>query len=206
MKSVGLAGVVACVFGLWHGHAAAQTPDADSPQLACANEHARPLAVTAVEAVAERQLQTICPTGTIERIQLTAAVGAASNLQVSFEQNEFGNAIYHIDVRDAAQRPINWIKVSPAAGEISTVAATLELSITPPVELMASVQTVTLKFRLHDGSQSWTRDIELQITVDEEQPLFRDQFEIDPVIGQFSQRTPARRAASFATAAQGSSD
>jgi len=168
---------------------------AETPQDPCSEEITRILGVTRVEVSSASELQTVCPTGSLERVNLTAAVGAETLLNFEFQQNAFNEAIYHLDLRDAEKRPVDWIVASPRAGEIaSTGLASIELTIRPPVELLFSVQQVTVGVSIHDGSESWSRDLDLQITVGEEQPLFRDQFEIDPVIGQFSQRAqPPRR-------------
>lgn len=181
---------LACVLLMPFGVALAETP-----QDLCSGEISRTLGVTRVEVSSAGELHTVCPTGSLERVNLTAAVGSETRLNFEFQQSAFDQAIYHLDLRDAEQRPVEWIVASPRAGEIaSTGSARIELAISPPLELVSSIQLITVGVAIHDGSKSWSRDLDLQITIGEEQPLFRDQFEIDPVIGQFSQQTqPARR-------------
>jgi len=160
----------------------------------CADETLRALGVTQIEADRASELQAVCPAGSLERVNLTAAVGGDTRMSFEFQQSAFDQAIYHLEVRDAAQSPVDWIVATPEAGEIDSLSpAKIDLLIRPPAALVSSVQAVTIGVSIHDGTRSWSRDLELQITVGDEQPLFRDRFEIDPVIGQFSQRPSKSR-------------
>lgn len=161
----------------------------------CGEEWNRTLGITQVEIAGEATLRSVCPNGNLELLDLTATVGARTALEFEFQQLAFDQAIYHLDLRDADQRPVDWITATPVAGEIDGLtSARIELLIEPPVDLVSTVQSISVGVTLHDGEKSWSRDLRLQITVADEQPLFRDQFEIDPVIGQFSQRSePTRR-------------
>jgi len=160
----------------------------------CAEETSRLLGVTQVEVSVRSELQMVCPAGNLERVNLTSAVGSATVLSFDFQQSAFDQAIFHLDLVDADQRPVEWITASPQAGEIDrTSSARIELAINPPLDLISSVQHITVGVTIHDGTKSWSRELDLQITVGEEQSLFKDQFEIDPVIGQFSQQAPQPR-------------
>jgi hypothetical protein len=119
---------------------------------------------------------------------VTAAIGAQREIEIALRQSAFAESIYHIELRDQDRSPIDWIAAAPPAGELNDAdSARIQLTISPPAELVSSIQTLALSIKVHNGQQSWSRDLELRITVAEEQPLFRDRFDIEPVIGQFSQ-------------------
>ncbi len=192
-----LVGAVACLLGLLHGAVLAQ----NQAQSACGGEQSRPLGISALQSSERSALQIVCSSGSVDRVNLTAELGVATALSIDLQQSAFADSIYHVDIRDLAQRPISWIEVAPPAGELSnTGTASIELVMNPPAELISSVQTIVVSLTIHDGSKSWSRDLELQITISEEQPLFRSRFEIDPVIGQFSYKAPVRRSAPLAAA------
>ena len=162
--------------------------------VACSGELDRTLGITQIGIDGGSDLRSICPHGTLELVSLSAAVGQQTALYLEFRQLAFDQAIYHLELRDSEQRPVEWVLATPRAGEMeSSDSASIELMITPPVEMISTVQAVTIGVSIHDGERSWSRDLLLQIAVDDEQPLFRDQFEIDPVIGQFSQRKASRQ-------------
>ncbi|MEN1728508.1 MAG: hypothetical protein AAGJ52_08705 [Pseudomonadota bacterium] len=160
---------------------------------ACQAELTRPIAVTISPGDQPESLQFACASGALQGVNLNAEAGLSTTLTIQLEQSLFSDSIYHVDLFDIDQQRIDWIAAAPSAGELSnTGTASVELTVTPPPELINTVQAVQVVLQLHNGEKSWTRELNFSVTVGEEQPLFRDQFEIDPVIGQFSQRAPAR--------------
>jgi hypothetical protein len=156
----------------------------------CGEEQFRPLGIALAPVDGGEPAQAVCSQGTLERINLSAAIGAQREVEIDLQQSAFAESIYHLELRGPDRAPVDWIEAAPPAGELSDAeTARIRLTLTPPAELISTIQTVVLSVKVHDGQQSWSRDLELRITVTEEQPLFRDRFDIAPVIGQFSQRS-----------------
>ncbi|OAB56457.1 hypothetical protein AY599_23540 [Leptolyngbya valderiana BDU 20041] len=182
--------------------AIAQTP----AQAPCAQEQLRPLGISLVPSDGPQPVQAVCSQGSLERIALSAAIGAVGEVDFDLRQSAFAESIYHLELRGQDRAPVDWIEAAPSAGELNDAeTARIRLTLTPPPELVSTIQTVVLHMKVHDGQQSWSRDLELSITVSEEQPLFRDRFDIAPVIGQFSQRAsqPSRLHLTSATVPTG---
>jgi hypothetical protein len=177
----------AAVFALGASQVIAQAPTSDPN---CAQEQFRSLGITLFPTNGTDPIQAVCNQGSLERLSLSAAIGAQRQVEFDLHQSAFAESIYHLEIRDLDRSPVDWIHAAPAAGELNDAeSARIRLTVTPPAELVSTIQTVFLNLKVHNGQQSWSRDLELRVTVVDEQPLFRDRFDIAPVIGQFSQRS-----------------
>ncbi len=140
------------------------------------------------------QIQPTCGDQPLESLSIGLATGNELTLSLSLSQLEVDRAVFHVDRINNGEEAADWLLVSPAAGEMTagqpislslTVAATADL-----VPESRHHQTVRVSF--HDGTSNWSIDLPVTLRVDAEQSLFRDQFEVDPVLGQFSFRLPAK--------------
>jgi len=174
------------VLVLGASQALAQTAALDAD---CGEEQFRPLGIFIASTEGAEPIQAVCSEGVLDRINLSAAIGTQREVEFDLHQRAFAESIYHLELRGPDRSPVDWIDAAPPAGELNDAeTARIRLILTPPAELVSTIQTVILSMKVHDGQQSWSRELELRITVAEEQPLFRDRFDIAPVIGQFSQR------------------
>lgn len=140
------------------------------------------------------QIQPTCGDHPLESLSIGLASGNELTLSLSLSQLEVDRAVFHVDRISQGEEATDWLLVSPAAGEmISGQPIDLALTVAATADLVPESrhhQIVRISF--HDGTESWSIDLPVTLRVDAEQSLFRDQFEVDPVLGQFSFRLPAQ--------------
>ncbi|GEM_PF-2089541 len=96
-------------------------------------------------------------------------------------------AHFQIDPYEADSTGGNWIEINPTSGSVppgNRFHVGITLSV-PSGLATGSVQELDLNLDV-TGTEGFFTRLPVTMTVREEQPLFRDRFDVDPVLGQFS--------------------
>ncbi|AKS42288.1 hypothetical protein [Wenzhouxiangella marina] len=130
-----------------------------------------------------------CSSHGLADLSLNLIAGETRRILLELEQAAYVKGIYHLELRNADDQGVDWASITPSAGELMRGrSGRLALDIsTPPGSILPATHALELFVLLHNGEQRWSMTLPIEVRVDEEQPLFRNRFEIDPVIGQFSQ-------------------
>lgn len=81
-----------------------------------------------------------------------------------------------------------WLQIEPESGTLAAGAQVrARLVMTAPAGFVPETATAQqLLFTVDDGKKEYVSAMTLELEIREEGPMFRDDFQVDPVIGQFS--------------------
>jgi len=122
--------------------------------------------------------------------------GTRARVDLLLSSHHAEELIYHIDLRTTDSGAIDWLASEPSAGRLAPGRSeTLALSIDAHTSLPPlSSHSVMLLITLHDEQSEYRIELPVHVLIGAEPSLFRDEFEVDPVLGQFSQRPDSQPA------------
>ena len=135
----------------------------------------------------------------LDTARVEVGLGSQRVLVAELWQERFEQAILHAELLAEDGSAVDWAQIEPAAATLGAgTALNFELVLAPAAgHRPGQVLPLILSIDLHDGQNRLAISTRLEVTVGEEAPLFRERFEIEPVIGQFSYRPSNPRTSRF---------
>ena len=174
--------------------AAANSAPAATPPCLVDAEHAGPLNVGLLAAPAGNAIEATCRRGRLESLSIVLAPGKETTIELGVTSRA-GRA-HEIDIVAvaAAGASTSWLTVQ---GDLERVASDQPLPVVLQVHASdlepETTHHLLLEFSLADGERRPTVGLPVTLNIAQEQPLFRNRFEVDPVLGQFSYRSSTPR-------------
>ncbi len=164
------------------------------------------LSVRVVEpdpAVAESTVTVVCSAKVVETISVLLPPRREAIIGFVLTNHAAGDARFNVTMVApegvGSDWPANWLTISPltglamAAGDVPVRVALRSVSELAP----GSTHELKLMFELVEDDNVSVVEMPVRIEIQGEDPMFRDRFEVDPVLGQFSYRAPRSRQATW---------
>lgn len=152
-------------------------------------------------------LRLFCDRREIEQLTLPVPHGQTARVTLSLGGSGERELAYRLGVATAGGQSSSWLVIDAPSGIIpagSRRPVTLTFHAHEALEVR-SRHRLDLIIELGAGDKQVELSVPVELHVLEEAPLFRNRFEVDPVLGQFSQRAPRSRPALQTSAPAGGS-
>ncbi|MFU8831905.1 MAG: hypothetical protein ACNA7J_07075 [Wenzhouxiangella sp.] len=145
---------------------------------------------------AESVVTVACSAKSVEAISVLLAPRREAVIELVLTRHASGDARFNATVIApdgvSSDSLADWLTLEPQTGfAMAATGATVRVILRSTPELApGSTHELLLTFELVEDDNVSVVEIPLMVEIQGEDPMFRDRFEVDPVLGQFSYRAP----------------